>query len=214
MNKDPMPNLLPESERLGRDRFGGRLLHMTLARVQTRTLRQFLNQIMGDPLLRQIVIARHSGSFNVAMMGRAAYRAMGNAQVHAHEKNAVFTAALIARLGDMAHAWVQQGVHPGAGNWPGPGSGPELQRRWQYFLSCAWRGLQSSDPQNAALVGQALGLAASEAADDLHGAGARLQTAVSLGWTQACSRSHGYRLARAQSAGFDEPPAVLPGRQP
>jgi hypothetical protein len=214
MNKDPMLNLLPESERLGRDRLGGRLLHMTLARVQTSSLRQFLHQITGDPLLRQIVIARHSGCFNVAMMGRAAHRAMANAQVHAHEKNAVFTAALIARLGDMAHAWVQQGVPSGAWNWTGPGSAPELQRRWQYFLGSAWRGLQSSDPQNAALVGQALGLAAPEGADDLHGAGARLQTAVSLGWTQACSRSHGYRLARAQSAGFDKQPTTSPGRQP
>lgn len=214
MNEAPMLNLLPESERLGRDRLGGRLLHMTLARVQTSSLRQFLDQMMGDPLLRQIVIARHSGSFNVAMMGRAAYRAMGNAQVHAHEKNAVFTAALIARLGDMAHAWVRQGVNPEAGSWSSPGSAPELQRRWQYFLRSAWRGLQSSDPHNAELVGQALGLAAPEAVDDLHGAGARLQTAVSLGWTQACSRSHGYHLARTQPAGFDEPPATAPELQP
>ena len=214
MNKVPMLNLLPESERLGRDRFGGRLLQMTLARVPATSLRQFLDQITGDPALRQIVIARHSGSFNVAMMGRAAYRAMGNAQVHAHEKNAVFTAALIARLGDMAHAWVRQGVNPEAGSWSSPGSAPELQRRWQYFLRSAWRGLQSSDPHNAELVGQALGLAAPEAVDDLHGAGARLQTAVSLGWTQACSRSHGYHLARTQPAGFDEPPATAPELQP
>jgi hypothetical protein len=91
MNKEPMLNLQPESERFGMDRFGGRLLQLTLERVQTSSQRQFLDRATGDPTLRQLVIAWHSGCFNVTMMGRAARRAMDNAQVHAHEKKAVFT---------------------------------------------------------------------------------------------------------------------------
>jgi hypothetical protein len=171
------PDGTPEMRRFSRDRFGSRLLQMTMDQLSSPSLRQFLHQVTGDP----------AGVYNVCLMRRSARRAAGSASVHPDESEAVFAAAFLARVGDLAEALAAQGADPAI-------KLPELERRYLYLLAAALRSLEATDGRNAAVVRLALGCPMPEegrAADS-----ARLQTAVTLAWSELCSRFPGYYSSR------------------
>jgi hypothetical protein len=181
------PDGSPEMRRFSRDRFGSRLLLMTIDQLSTPSLRQFLHQVTGDPVIGQVVIAQQAGVYNVCLMRRSARRAAGSASVHPDESEAVFAAAFLARVGDLAEALAAQGAGPAI-------KLPELQRRYLYLLGAALRSLEATDGRNAAVVRLALGCPMPEegrAADS-----ARFQTAVTLAWAELCSRFPGYYSSR------------------
>ena len=84
--------------RFSRDRFGSRLLQITLDQLSTLSLRQFLHQIAGDPVIGQVIIARQAGDYNVCWMRRSACRAACNQAVYEEERDAVFAAAASLHL--------------------------------------------------------------------------------------------------------------------
>jgi hypothetical protein len=193
-----------ELQRFSRDRFGSRLLLMAMDQLSTSSLRQFLHQVTGDPLIAQLVIAQQAGVYNVCLMRRSARRAAGSTSVHPDEKDAVFAAALVARLGDLAEALARQGAGLSVPL-------PELHRRWRYLLGVALRRLAAEDAPNACVVRLALGCPMPDegrAADS-----ARLQTVVALAWAEICSRMPGYYLSRVQPARLANKPDP-PTRRP
>lgn len=198
------PDGTPEMRRFSRDRFGGRLLLMTMDQLSSPSLRQFLHQVTGDPVIGQVVIAQQAGVYNVCLMRRAARRAAGSACVHPHESEAVFAAAFLARVGDLAEALTSQGVGPAVPL-------PELRRRYRYLLAAALRCLEATDGLNAGVVRLALGCPMPEegrAADS-----ARLQTAVTLAWVELCSRFPGYYSCRIPPVCLADDPDPQP-REP
>lgn len=178
-----------ELQRFSRDRFGSRLLLMTMDQLSIPSLRQFLHQMTGDPVIAQLVIAQQAGVYNVCLMRRSARRAAGSTAVHPDEKDAVFAAALVARLGDLAEALARQRTGLAV-------SLPELHRRCRYLLGVALRRLEAEDAPNACVIRLALGCPMPDegrAADS-----ARLQTVVALAWAELCSRMPGYYLPPVQ----------------
>ena len=177
--------------RFSRDRFGSRLLQITLDQLSTLSLRQFLHQIAGDPVIGQVIIARQAGDFNVCWMRRSACRAARNQAVYKEERDAVFAAAFVARLGDMAASLPDNGCRATT-------PAPEVERRWRYLVDAALRRLQDVDAPNASLIRLALGCPLPD--DGSTEDGARLQTAVNLAWTQMCARFPDYPLTRMPPA--------------
>ena len=177
--------------RFSRDRFGSRLLQITLDQRSTLSLRQFLHQIAGDPVIGQVIIARQAGDYNVCWMRRSACRAACNQAVYEEERDAVYAAAFVARLGDMAAALPDIGVRATT-------PAPEVERRWRYLVDAALRRLQAQDAPRASLMRLALGCPMPDdgSAED----GARLQTAVNLAWIQMCARFPDYPLTRTPPA--------------
>ena len=198
------PDGTPEMRRFSRDRFGGGLLLMTIDQLSTPSLRQFLHQVTGDPVIGQVVIAQRAGVYNVCLMRRSARRAASSACVHPDESEAVFAAAFLARLGDLAEALASQGAGPAVPL-------PELRRRYLYLLGAALRCLEATDGFNAGVVRLALGCPMPEegrAADS-----ARLQTAVTLAWAELCSRFPGYYASRIPPVCLSDDPDPQP-REP
>ena len=194
------PEWTAEQRRFNQDRFGSRLLLMTIDQVPRLSLRRFLHQVTGDPVIGQIVVAQQAGVYNVCLLRRSARRAAGKASVQPDERDAVFAAAFVARLGDMADALARQ--------WRSLATpAPELHRRWHYLLGVALRRLQAEDAPNACLLQLALGCPMPDEGRAV--ASARLQTAVSLAWTELCARFPGYHRPRAPLPGLAdgaEPP--------
>lgn len=192
------PSCTTEMRRFSRDRFGSRLLLMTIDQLSTSSLRQFLHQVTGDPVIGQVVIAQHAGVYNVynvCMMRRSARWAANNEAVYDDEREAVFAAAFVARLGDIAAALADNG---GGASTPAP----EVYRRWRYLVGVAMRHLQSEDGPNGSLIRLALGCPMPDdgSAED----SARLQTVVTLAWTELCARFPGYHLPRTPFDGLGD----------
>jgi hypothetical protein len=188
-----------EQLRFSRDRFGSRLLQITIDQLATSSLREFVHQIAGDPVIGQVIISRQAGDYNVGWMRRAACRAACNPAVYAAEREAVSAAAFVARLGDMAAALPDRPSRLTISTTPTTPA-PEFQRRWRYLVEAALRRLQAIDAPNASLMRLALGcpLPDDGSAED----SARLQTAVSLAWTQLCARFPDYPLKRGSLTGI------------
>ena len=158
------------------------LSHFTLCliadAVKTPSLELFLQQTAADPLVCRILLTRDAGEpySHAITMSKAAGLASTNAQIEASEKEAVYAATLIARVG----AAITTGT-----------CAHRLHRRWRYLRETALVCLARSDPANGLVMRLALGLGRDMDVNMDRNPGqditrcARLQSAVHLAWIQA-----------------------------
>ena len=179
------------------DRLSRFTLHLIVDAVITPSLRVFLQQTTTDPQVRRILLTRDAGQpcSHAIMMGRAGLLASTNPQIEDSEKEVVYAATLIARVGAMIETGARQQRLAGA-------CAHGLHRRWRYLLEAALKCLTRSDAEHGLTMRLALGLGRNMDVDVIMDPGqahgqdqdqaitrcARLQTAVQLAWIQAVAR--------------------------
>ena len=186
----PTPNhdvLQAERRQFASDRSSLRQLGLTLDRLTTRSLRKFAELITGDPLLRQVLIYRTPENSYAALMARAGHGAASHPAVRPHEQEALYAAALVARIPD----WIAlHGVRCRSGlldlpDLPDSPDSPALSallRRCNYFFNSALMRLHTSDPRSAPVVFSALGVTHPSQVDHLHSD--RLAAIVRQAWQE------------------------------
>lgn len=114
------------------DRLSRFTLHLIVDAVKTPSLKVFLHQTTADPQVRRILLTRASGQAcsHAIIMGRAAWLAITNTQIEASEKEAVYAATLIARVGVMIETVGRQ-------QRPADACAHGLHRRWRYLRETA-----------------------------------------------------------------------------
>ncbi|MBK9573081.1 MAG: hypothetical protein IPO43_10285 [Rhodoferax sp.] len=162
------------------DAHGRAQLNRAIARVRTSSLRQFLLELLADIELRKRLLLRSADHDPVALMTAAANYASANPQITPREKEALHTAALVARVPDLL--WESACLLES----PNLLDGPQLVIRLGTALRSALNQLETRDPPNGWLVRNAVGLGVYEDQND-HKAwhAARLQAVVALAWSQA-----------------------------
>ena len=173
--------LQAERRQFASDRSSIRQLGLTLDRLATRSLRKFAELITGDPLLRQVLIYRTPENSYAALMARAGHGAASHLAVRPHEQEALYAAALVARIPD----WIAlHGVRCRSGllNLPESTDLPALLRRCDYFFNSALLRLHTSDPRSAAVVFSALGVTHPSQVNHLHSD--RLAAIVRQAWQE------------------------------
>jgi|CXWL01.1.fsa_nt_gi hypothetical protein len=162
------------------DAHGRAQLNRAIARVRTSSLRQFLLELLADIALRKRLLLRSADYDPVALMILAADHARANPQIALREKEALYTATLVARLPDLL--WESACLVESSNLL----DGPELVIRLGIALRSALNQLETRDPANGWLVRNAVGLGVREDQND-HKAwhAARLQAVVALAWSQA-----------------------------
>ena len=168
------------------DRLSRFTLHLIVDAVITPSLRVFLNQTTADPQVRRIILARDAGQAcsNAMMMGRAGLLVSTNPQIEASEKEAVYAATLIARVGAMIETGARQQRPVGAR------SDAEHGLTMRLALGLGQTVDVNIDP--AQVHGQDSGQAITRYA--------RLQTAVQLAWIQAIAREDKRQLPPPRSS--------------
>ena len=183
----PTPNhdvLQAERRQFASDRSSLRQLGLTLDRLATRSVRKFVELITGDPLLRQVLICRTPENSYAALMARAGHGAASHPAVRPHEQEALYAAALVARIPD----WIAlHGVRcrsglPDSPDLPDSPALSALLRRCDYFINSALLRLHTSDPRSAAVVFSALSVTHPSQVDHLHSD--RLAAIVRQAWQE------------------------------
>ena len=187
-----MHELLPSTrEQMSADLLGNRLLTLALDGIHTRSLQRFAGTLCGDPPLRQVLVSLLGGCYHASLMRQAASVAAAHPQVHAHEREAVYAATLVARLPEMVRV-------PGAGRGnERPGAAPDasvLADRCDSFTAAALRRLRISNAAQAAVVFSALGWTEPARLNDLHSD--RLAAIVRAAWAAVETGHPAYRLPR------------------
>ena len=182
-------NLPSEREQMSADLLGNRLLTLALDGIHTRSLQRFAGTLCGDPPLRQVLVSLLGGCYHASLMRQAASVAAAHPQVHAHEREAVYAATLVARLPEMVEVKGE-----GRSN-DRPGGAPDasvLADRCAFFTASALRRLRISNPAQAAVVFSALGWTEPERLNDLHSD--RLAGIVREAWAAVEAGHPAYRL--------------------
>ena len=191
-----------ERSLLGADRIGNRMLGLALESIRCRSLRQFIDTLAGDPPLRQVLISRHGDCFHASLMQQAATVATRHRLIRAPELDAVYAAALIARLPDMVRVYAAEyGPAPVEPALEAPLLAL-LVRRCDFFIHAALRRLRITDPAQAAVVFDALGWSEPARLDDLHSD--RLASIVREAWHSVEAQHPAYRLLGAESMASDK----------
>lgn len=162
------------------DAQGRAQLNQAIAQLRSQSLRQFLLVLLADIALRKRLLLRSADHDPLALMTAAANYASANPQITLREKEALYTATLVARLPDLL--WESACLVES----PNLLDGPELVIRLGTALRSALNQLETRDPANGWLVRNAVGLGVREDQND-HKAwhAARLQAVVALAWSQA-----------------------------
>ena len=162
------------------DAHGRAQLNRAIVRVRTSSLRQFLLELLADIELRKRLLLRGADHDPVALMSMAADHARANPQIALREKEALYTAALVARVPDLL--WESACLLES----PNLLDGPQLVIRLGTALRSALNQLETRDPPNGWLVRNAVGLGVREDQNDPKAwHAARLQAVVALAWSQA-----------------------------
>jgi hypothetical protein len=89
------------------DRAGNRALWTTEGFLEVRSLRKFFHMVAGNPVIRQILIARDAKTetFNAALMGQAGRAAVNNPAVFPTEAQAVYVVTLFYKFPELASVY-------------------------------------------------------------------------------------------------------------
>lgn len=170
----------PTRHRFTIDAQGRAQLNQAIAQLRSPSLRQFLLVLLADIALRKRLLLRSADHDPVALMTAAANYASANPQINLREKEALYTATLVARLPDLL--WESACLVES----PNLLDGPELVIRLGTALRSALNQLETRDPANGWLVRNAVGLGVREDQNDPNAWHAvRLQAVVALAWSRA-----------------------------
>lgn len=162
------------------DAQGRAQLNQAIAQLRSQSLRQFLLVLLADIALRKRLLLRSADHDPLALMRAAANFASANPQIPPREKEALYTATLVARLPDLL--WESACLVES----PNLLDGPELVIRLGTALRSALNQLETRDPANGWLVRNAVALSVLEDQNDPKAwHAARLQAVVALAWSQA-----------------------------
>ena len=162
------------------DAQGRAQLNRAIAQLRSHSLRQFLLVLLADIALRKRLLLRGADHDPLALMTAAANYASTNPQITPREREALYTATLLARLPDLL--WESACLVES----PNLLDGPELISRLGIALRSALNQLETRDPANGWLVRNAVGLGVSEDQNDPKAwHAARLQAVVALAWSRA-----------------------------
>lgn len=193
-----------ERTALASDRLGIRLLGLALEQIRLRSLRKFAELITGDPVLRQALVSCHQGTYHASFVHKVAHTAAQHSTLRAEEQEAVYAAALVSRIPEIALTYA---LDHNRRNRKGRIDLPALQRRCDYFLASALKRLQTSDPTQACVVMRALGIAHLEQVDHLHSD--RLPAVLRDAWASVAVNLPLYQLARAEKIDSSDCPSPI-----
>lgn len=184
--------LAAEHRLFASERHGLRQLERLYSLITNPNLLRFLKTITTEPLMCRALIADAHDDSYIDRMERAARAALAHRETRTREQEALFVAALVARLQERILSCREVlGIE----------DLPDCQRRCESFLNAALIRLKTDDPVQARTVFNALGFVLLEQIDDLYSA--RLEQIVAYGWSQAPGKDDLEAAGNSSSAWID-----------